>query len=48
MVSTEGVHDQYNEKFKIVMVGDSSVGKTSLAARILRGEFPSTPKPTLG
>ena len=48
MVSTESVYDQYNEKFKIVMVGDSSVGKTSLAARILRGEFPQNPKPTIG
>lgn len=33
---------------KVVLIGDSGVGKTSLVRRVCRGDFPGTTQPTVG
>jgi small GTP-binding protein len=35
-------------QYKVVLLGDSRVGKTSLITRKVHGVIPGTPKPTLG
>ena len=40
--------DQYEESFKIVLVGDASVGKTFLLSRYIRNTLPKKPGPTIG
>jgi GTPase SAR1 family protein len=42
-------HDEdYNFIFKIILLGDSSVGKTHLLSRYIRGQLPRTKYPTIG
>ena len=36
------------QKFKIVLVGDQNVGKSSIIARYIRNEFDPTKNPTIG
>lgn len=38
----------YDYLFKLVLVGDSAVGKTSLLAQFITGEAPAQPQPTIG
>lgn len=38
----------YSERLKIVMLGGTNVGKTSIVQRYIKGEFKVTPEPTLG
>ena len=42
-------HDEdYNFVFKIILLGDSSVGKTHLLSRYIRGQLPRQKMPTIG
>ncbi|XP_076907844.1 ras-related protein RABA5a-like [Bidens hawaiensis] len=45
-LSEDGSHDDY--LFKIVLLGDSGVGKSNLLARFARNEFYSNSKSTIG
>lgn len=36
------------QKFKVVLVGDQSVGKSSIISRYIRNEFDPTKNPTIG
>jgi len=40
--------EDFDYLFKIVMVGDSSVGKSCLLSRFVRDEFVLDQKPTIG
>ena len=40
--------ENYNMIFKIVLVGDSGVGKTNLLLRYLKNEFNTQTKATVG
>lgn len=40
--------DQFDFLFKIVMIGDSGVGKTNLLSRFIDGSFSMDSKPTIG
>ena len=39
---------QTRHQFKVVVLGDSAVGKTSLIERVANGHFSSLYKPTIG
>ena len=39
---------QYNHIFKIIIIGDSGVGKTSITCKIMSGKFYEQPPPTVG
>ena len=42
-------HDEdFNFVFKIIMLGDSAVGKTHLLSRYIRGQIPRSKYPTIG
>ena len=41
-------NDNYDNLFKIVLVGDSGVGKTQLLSRFSRNEFTLESKTTIG
>ncbi|KAK7489914.1 hypothetical protein BaRGS_00018779 [Batillaria attramentaria] len=43
-----GVDDQYDYIWKVVLVGDSGVGKTNLLSRFTRNEFNAESKSTIG
>jgi small GTP-binding protein len=40
--------NSYNFLFKIIMVGDTSVGKTNLLSRYIYGKLPRYEHPTIG
>mmetsp|Transcript_21290 Transcript_21290/g.59918 ORF Transcript_21290/g.59918 Transcript_21290/m.59918 type:complete len:216 (+) Transcript_21290:59-706(+) len=40
--------DVYDHLFKVVLVGDATVGKTHLLSRYMRGTLPKTPAATIG
>ena len=40
--------DNYDSLFKLVVVGDSGVGKSNLISRFTRGEFDFGSKTTIG
>ncbi|KAJ0914500.1 putative small GTP-binding protein [Helianthus annuus] len=40
--------DDYDYLFKVVLLGDSGVGKTNLLSRVARNEFSHKSKPTIG
>lgn len=40
--------DDYDHLYKIVLVGDATVGKTHLLSRYMRGMLPKTPTATIG
>ncbi len=40
--------EDYDFLFKIVLIGDSGVGKTNLLSRFTKGEFNQESKPTIG
>lgn len=42
------VHDQYDFLYKIVLTGDSGVGKSCLLSRFTRNEFDAESKSTIG
>mmetsp|Transcript_2803 Transcript_2803/g.2878 ORF Transcript_2803/g.2878 Transcript_2803/m.2878 type:complete len:216 (+) Transcript_2803:12-659(+) len=39
---------EYDHSFKIILVGDTSVGKTSILSRYIKGRFLETTTPTVG
>ena len=42
-------HDEdYNFLFKIILVGDTGVGKTHLLSRYIKGSLPKNKHPTIG
>ena len=42
-------HDEdYNFVFKIILLGDSNVGKTHLLSRYIKGQLPRSKYPTIG
>ncbi|PVD36289.1 hypothetical protein C0Q70_03267 [Pomacea canaliculata] len=43
-----GADDQYDYIWKVVLVGDSGVGKTNLLSRFTRNEFNAESKSTIG
>lgn len=42
-----GIEIRYDNLYKIIIIGDSGVGKTSLITKYLTGIFPISPLPTL-
>ncbi|KAK9171707.1 Rablib [Cryptosporidium parvum] len=40
--------DEYDHLYKIILVGDATVGKTHLLSRYTRDALPKTPQPTIG
>ena len=40
--------DDYDHLYKIVLVGDTGVGKTHLLSRYIKGTLPKTPTTTIG
>ena len=40
--------DDYNYIYKIIMLGESSVGKTNLLTRFTKNEFNEDLRPTIG
>jgi Rab family protein len=38
----------YDHLYKIILVGDASVGKTCLLTQYLKGTLPKNPAPTIG
>lgn len=48
MASGSNVDDQYDYIWKVVLVGDSGVGKTNLLSRFTRNEFNAESKSTIG
>ena len=43
-----GREDNYDYLFKIVLIGDSGVGKSNILSRFTRGEFSLESKSTIG
>jgi len=41
------IETKYDHLYKIILIGDSSVGKTALLCKYLRGVFPSSSLPTV-
>lgn len=41
-------HDDYDYLFKIVLIGDSGVGKSNILSRFTRNEFSVESKSTIG
>jgi len=46
MASNEG--DEYDHLYKVVLVGDATVGKTHLLSRYIKGSLPKAPTATIG
>ena len=42
-----GYEIRYDHLYKIIIIGDSGVGKTSLLSKYIKGVFPSSPLPTI-
>ena len=42
-----GIELQYNHLYKIIIIGDTSVGKTALLSKYLKGVFQTSPLPTV-
>ena len=42
-----GIEMKYDHLYKIIIIGDSGVGKTSLLSKYIKGVFPSSPLPTI-
>ena len=40
--------DDYNFVFKIILLGDTNVGKTHLLSRYIKGQLPKSKGPTIG
>eukprot|EP00914_Ancora_sagittata_P002733 GHVO01005856.1.p1 GENE.GHVO01005856.1~~GHVO01005856.1.p1 ORF type:complete len:235 (+),score=35.70 GHVO01005856.1:33-737(+) len=41
-------NDEYDHLYKIILVGDATVGKTHLVSRYIRGTLPRNPQATIG
>jgi small GTP-binding protein len=44
----EPTESQYDQLYKIVLIGDSGVGKSSLVSRYVKGTFPKNKGATIG
>ena len=42
-----GIELQYDHLYKIIIIGDTSVGKTALLSKYLKGVFPTSPLSTV-
>ena len=42
-----GIEIKYEHLYKIIIIGDTSVGKTALLSKYLKGIFPTSPLPTV-
>ena len=42
-----GIETKYDHLYKIIIIGDASVGKTALLSKYLKGVFPNSPLPTV-
>lgn len=47
-MNTKSVEEDFDFLFKIVIIGDSGVGKTNLLSQFIRREFCDDNKPTIG
>ncbi|EPR58083.1 Rab11b [Toxoplasma gondii ME49] len=43
-----GGSEDYDHLYKVILVGDATVGKTHLLSRYIRGTLPKSPKATIG
>eukprot|EP00409_Alexandrium_fundyense_P004862 CAMPEP_0185903064 /NCGR_PEP_ID=MMETSP0196C-20130402/2286_1 /TAXON_ID=2932 /ORGANISM="Alexandrium fundyense, Strain CCMP1719" /LENGTH=49 /DNA_ID= /DNA_START= /DNA_END= /DNA_ORIENTATION= len=41
-------HGEYDHLYKVVLVGDATVGKTHLLSRYIKGTLPKAPTATIG
>jgi small GTP-binding protein len=48
MILNEKQDEDYEQLYKIVLVGDANVGKTHLLSRYIKGTLPRNPTPTIG
>ncbi|KAF3337326.1 Ras-related protein Rab-25 [Carex littledalei] len=47
-INVSAAHRNYDHKFKVVLMGDSDVGKSNLLSRFTQNEFCSESNPTIG
>jgi Rab family protein len=47
-METQGGEDKYDHLYKVVLVGDATVGKTHLLSRYIKGTLPKAPTATIG
>lgn len=47
-MTTRSVEEDFDFLFKVVIIGDSGVGKTNLLSQFIKKEFLDDNKPTIG
>ena len=47
-MNTKSIEEDFDFLFKIVLIGDSGVGKTNILSQFIKKEFSEDNKPTIG